>query len=654
MKLIIFLFSYLAIAQSLPIRVQEEGISNYQINANNPGSTPLAGYKYLYDQNSVLMRKDNSGNVERVRGLDTNNVIGNPDVEQGLTPYFISSGGMTLNETTPLEGKRSIDSDATATDDFVETQLYPIPIGLMGQNCMARVLVKGGDANLQVQVLNGAGTVIGFKQLGVFLDSSSQYIAFTCPTQAEVTTTPQLGQFKIKIVQTTATDAALVTLDKFYLGEFASNSLSVMEQQWYFYSANSDISGNFTFPTPVDSFNDKSIFTYTGSTLTVLKPIQINFQITAFWAGGNSNNASISSTLNCTTKNGTRDYFNNPTVQSQATPDNMIMAIFPHANLILDAGDTCTIVINRAANTIARYAINIIANTKPEIATVVSSSRNNPIGFWASKEWTQGGTVTNNSTTYADLAGNFTGTAILDGKAVADDQTSQITLSEMPHGHYLIFPSGGFGNASPLVNSPGCQLRGLLNGTTPIYGSGSTLNISSGTAGVIAGISTMEFYNPSDLTNANIKFQARRVNATSCVLGTFTTDTPFRIVIYYFPDDTKSYTTEILAALPPQITSPNGRNNILGATRIANNGTASIVTTNLNAGFLASVNRTALGIVRNTFASTFNPSEFVCIALPEQDVKPSYTNGVGFVDITFTNNAGAGVDTNYNLQCVGI
>jgi len=272
MKMILFLLCFINYAYSActpgPVPCETAGVENFKVQTVDPTFTASPGEKGLFNTNSQFKTKDQFGNIQRLV-QDQNNLLslGNGDVEEGLTGF---AGIGTLNTTTPLQGLKSLNLDTTALNDFAETALVTIPPILMGQLCMAKVAIRGGDTNLQLQVVNGAGTVVGFKQMIVNPDAPSQFITFNCPTQALITATPALGQLKIKVVQSTATNSPIATLDNFYLGQFESNQMVVSEgSQGYYYNANVDINGLFSFPAPTASTNDKTLFTYSGTTLTV-------------------------------------------------------------------------------------------------------------------------------------------------------------------------------------------------------------------------------------------------------------------------------------------------------------------------------------------------------------------------------------------------
>ena len=643
---ILFLFPFLLFAQSA-IRIQDEGISNYQIQNNVPTVTPATGSKYLYDQNSVLMRKDSTGDIERVRALETENIISNPDLEQGLTPYFISSGGMTLNETTPLEGKRSIDFDATVTDDFVETQLYTIPIGLMGQNCMARVLVKGGDANLQAQVVNGNNQIVVFKQLETFADATSQYLTFRCPTQADISTTPQFGQFKIKIVQTTATDSPLVTLDKFYLGEFASNSMVVQGQpQWYYYTANADINGNFNFPASTDSTNDKTLFTYSGTNLTALKSIKIDIGTYAQSSAGAT--VDIYGVTTCIISGVSRAISTSHVGTSSA---GITVQQLNFGTILLNAGDTCAISITRFNRAINSYQINITATPLPQLATVVANP-NLPAGFYARRIWNNcTGWQRTSVNNWADYPANAAcspisteGFAIND--AVSNGQLAQLTLSSIKKGYY----KAKFGYLyAPATTA--CNFRFFSPSVTIL----PTTYYNGGANGTASPMMQAILYFPNDLGQTVISAQGTGSNASAnCWLLGHVSLSPLEFTLEYLPDLSSPYNQSIIAALEPQVTNSSGKRWRTESCYITNNGTAAMASESCNT-WVQSVGRTGVGQITINFINgiwAFPPNctgtTTNCWQVNNSTI-PTTTSTI----FSTATNAGAGFDCPLTINCQG-
>jgi len=225
MYLILFLiFITNAFCQPGPIQTTEQGISNYQIQALPPTTTPIAGKQYLYNANNVLSTKDSAGTIVRVN-KDPKNILANPDFEQNLDSYTFTAGKAVINTATPLFDKVSVNFDASAVNDVISTVPYLLPIGLQGGTCMAKITYQASDANLSFRVINADNVVIDQGVLQAVTHPTPVHLVFACPPG---TATVNQRTLRVQVIQT-GTDAALATLDMFYLGELDAQTMAVTE-----------------------------------------------------------------------------------------------------------------------------------------------------------------------------------------------------------------------------------------------------------------------------------------------------------------------------------------------------------------------------------------------------------------------------------------
>jgi len=596
-------------AQPGPIQTTEQGISNYQILPTTPTTTPITGKQYLYNANDVLSTKDSLNNVQRVN-KNYDNYVPNFDMEQGLTPYVFTGVTATLNTTTQLEGLKSINFDAVALNDFIETPLITIPRILMGQTCMVRINIRGGDANLKLSLINGAGTEIAFKQLAVFADSTPQFLTFNCANQAAVTGTPALGQLKIKVTQSTATNSALATLDSFYLGRFESNTMTVSEfPQWYYYTANADINGNFTFPAPTAS-NGGGLFAYAGTTLTVLKPIKLDINARASGQSGGTSSYSYA-TINCTISGVLRmvNYQGAGGTSVGSSPS-------VNGNIILSAGDTCGIIFDRGVNPNTAYSVNITATPLPQLATIVNT--NTPRAGWlgqrtwaaATCQWNRSSVTPGTMGAIASCATGVINSGLVVPDAVTDGQLPKVTLSKLPKGKITVKAYGVYGG-NTTTSSIIWSFDLALNGTLIPNSRNSGFTGSSAAINTPVGIWT--FNNPSDLINANIEIFGSSSNGSSITING-TSAYPWNIVVSYEPDLSDPYSIpELYAALPPQVINSSGKIWRTESCYITNNGTAAMASSSCNT-WVQSVSRPGLGYVRVNFIPNIFSSPPDCSA----------------------------------------
>ena len=652
MYLVVFLFLILnAFSQPGPVQINEAGISNYQIQGSEPTTTPITGKQYLYNSNSVIKTKDSIGRFKRVND-DPENFVPNFDLEEGILPFVFTAGTTVLNTVNPLQGLRSIDFNPTLQNDFVETPLITIPPILMNGTCMIRVNIRGSDANTKLSVINGAGTEIGFKQLAVFADSTPQFITFNCPTQALITATPQLGQLKIKLVQSTATNAALATLDSFYLGRFESNTMTVQEQpQWYYYTAATDINGNFTFPAPTASTNDKTLFNYGAGILTALKPAKLTIEFSA-WSGANAISVSSITEVNCTISGVARMV----SQQHDFTSATSRLGGNVSGTILLNVGDTCLISINRGGLAFNVHAVNITATPLPQLATIVNT--NTPrAGFLAKKTYTAGCTWTRTSATLGPFPANAAcaAGAIMEGLTIADavnnGQLPALTLSKLPKARIQVLAYGRLNGASGSDTYYAVALNGVaVTGNTHQGGP---------TAQVGQPVRVWEFNNSSELTNAKLELWA--FDTVAGGVNIFNGTAALTLVVYAFPDISDPYSIpELYAALPPQVINSSGKIWRSESCKINNAGTATLSSASCNT-WVGSVNRTGAGLVTvNFIASIFSIA-------PECTIIANHTGGNAYCALQgnpsstvslattncFSTNTATNVDSSFNINCQG-
>lgn len=146
------------------------------------------------------------------------NILSNPDFELGKTRWLSSGGTHAINTATPLFDSASWNFTASAASQYVKSALTVIPVGLQGQNCLARVWYKGGDAGLTMKVTDGTNTIAS-QVLSAASVASKVELNFICPST---------GSLDVGVYSTAA--AALVTIDKVKLGN-ADNLSQVSQAQ---------------------------------------------------------------------------------------------------------------------------------------------------------------------------------------------------------------------------------------------------------------------------------------------------------------------------------------------------------------------------------------------------------------------------------------
>lgn len=163
------------------------------------------------------------------------NVLQNSGFERGLskwgssgvTPAVVTSGSNLLFD------KASVTMDATAASQYIQSNLYTIPVGLQGANCEASIYYKGGDTNLKLEALDGSSNVLATRTFESAATYSRKFgVTFVCPTS---------GQFRLRVSSTA--DAALVALDSMHLGQFTTmevSQASMIASGWFAATTNCD------------------------------------------------------------------------------------------------------------------------------------------------------------------------------------------------------------------------------------------------------------------------------------------------------------------------------------------------------------------------------------------------------------------------------
>jgi len=152
----------------------------------------------IFSNDGILEKKFGSGTGGGSGGF---NNLDNAGFEDGFTVNWSCSAGDCTEETTaPLFAEKSINFTATATSDFLQS----------------RVFYKGGDANLDLKVVNGDAEVLAQKTLVTHNIANHESLFFRCPTKAAIDLDSDKGDLRLVVE---ATDASVLTVfDDMYLG----------------------------------------------------------------------------------------------------------------------------------------------------------------------------------------------------------------------------------------------------------------------------------------------------------------------------------------------------------------------------------------------------------------------------------------------------
>lgn len=181
-------------------------------------------------------------------GGGLNLITKNPDFEQGATNGWSNTGGTyaAVNSgSNLLFGKGSVVFTASASGQFVQSDLYTVPEGLGGKNCLARAYYKGGATSYLLKVLDSASTVIASESFpAVATKTEVNPVNFPCPAAGT--------QIRLRVESTAA--AAIIALDRMHLGE--ADNLFQLSQSSFIGSLKYAPTANCRWQLTVSSFTD--------------------------------------------------------------------------------------------------------------------------------------------------------------------------------------------------------------------------------------------------------------------------------------------------------------------------------------------------------------------------------------------------------------
>lgn len=209
-----------------------------------------------YDTTSNKVVYDDGSNLKTVgsgsSGSGLMNLLTNPGFEDGISSGWTNSGGTYGAAGTPLWETVSASFDSTTTGQYVESTAIAVPDALKGTDCLASIMWLGGDANYQLDVMDGSSVSLLNGNLYTFSTQTSRKTAkvyFTCPSS---------GSVKIRVASTA--NGAAIVLDQAHLGQTDSVGVS---------SSKSDIAYTPTLSNSSNATVNKSVWSRNLDKMTV-------------------------------------------------------------------------------------------------------------------------------------------------------------------------------------------------------------------------------------------------------------------------------------------------------------------------------------------------------------------------------------------------
>lgn len=157
------------------------------------------------------------------------NLLKNGGFENGLVGWAETGAGTLALETTDVAfGSASGSWDASATSEKLYSADYTIPRGFVGNYCSAQIMYKGGDANLTFQVVDDNDAVLDSGTLAAQTNYTfSGPLFFPCGNSNTDTLAVEI---------TSSADAAIIYVDKVFIGQASTAGASVAVTGWETYS----------------------------------------------------------------------------------------------------------------------------------------------------------------------------------------------------------------------------------------------------------------------------------------------------------------------------------------------------------------------------------------------------------------------------------
>ena len=132
--------------------------------------------------------------------------------ESGTSVFTIVTSGANIGV-----GSATASWDAGAAAETLTSKQKNIPAGLFGADCDVAFLTKGGDANIDVEVIDGALAVQATATLSATANFERKVLTFTCPAS---------GTLAIRLIS--SADTAVVYFDQIFVGKAGASIFTTL------------------------------------------------------------------------------------------------------------------------------------------------------------------------------------------------------------------------------------------------------------------------------------------------------------------------------------------------------------------------------------------------------------------------------------------
>lgn len=143
----------------------------------------------------------------------------NPNAEDATAQWTVSGGVFTTTALDPLEGDRSFEWTPSSQGDYIESALLDFnKDNFRGKSCEYSIYYVGGDENLSMKIIDGAGSELSSEELKAHGISASESGFLLCPNEETITGDSNKGNLKLRIENTGASASPLIKFDLSYVG----------------------------------------------------------------------------------------------------------------------------------------------------------------------------------------------------------------------------------------------------------------------------------------------------------------------------------------------------------------------------------------------------------------------------------------------------